>query len=77
MVYIVSITLCNEGAYVSSGSSSNGFIFVWSAKDGQLVRMLEGGHQNTGVCGIAWGRGGDNGYQVASADKSGKLILWS
>jgi len=66
-----------DGAYVSAGSSSNGFIFVWNAKNGQLVRRLEGGHQNVGVCGIAWGRGGNCGHQVASADKAGKLILWA
>jgi WD40 repeat protein len=66
-----------EGAYVSSGSSSNGFIFVWNAMNGRLVRMLDGGHQNAGVCGIAWGRGGNCGHQVASADKSGTLIFWS
>ncbi len=64
------------GAYVASGSSSNGFVFVWNAKNGQLVRILEQGHQNAGVCGIAWGRGGDLGHQVASTDKAGKLILW-
>ena len=64
------------GAYVASGSSSNGFVFVWNAKNGQLVRILDSGHQNAGVCGIAWGRGGDSGQQVASTDKAGKLILW-
>jgi len=66
-----------DGMYACSGSSSNGFIFVWNIKTGKLVRTLEGGHQNAGVCGIAWGGRGKGGYQVASADKSGKLITWS
>jgi len=66
-----------DGAYVASGSSSNGFIFVWNVKNGKLLRKLEDGHNDTGVCGLAWGRGGNNGQQVATVDKSGRLILWS
>jgi WD40 repeat protein len=66
-----------KGAYVASGSSSNGFIFVWNAKNGKLIRKLESGHNDTGVCGLAWGRGGNNGQQVATVDKSGRLVLWS
>ena len=66
-----------KGAYVASGSSSNGFIFVWNAKNGKLIRKLECGHNDTGVCGLAWGRGGNNGQQVATVDKSGRLVLWS
>lgn len=66
-----------DGAYVASGSSSNGFIFVWNAHNGKLIRTLEGGHHDAGVCGIAWGRGGSSGQQVTSVDKSGKLVLWS
>ncbi|OEU20738.1 WD40 repeat-like protein [Fragilariopsis cylindrus CCMP1102] len=66
-----------DGAYVASGSSSNGFIFVWNAKNGKLIRKLECGHNDTGVCGLAWGRGGNNGQQVATVDKSGRLVLWS
>jgi len=65
-----------DGAYVASGSSSNGFIFVWNA-NGKLLQKLEDGHNETGVCGLAWGRGGNNGQQVATVDKSGRLILWS
>eukprot|EP00536_Pseudo-nitzschia_multiseries_P000467 jgi/Psemu1/294039/fgenesh1_pm.6_\ len=60
-----------DGAFVASGSSSNGFIFVWNAEDGKLVRVLEEGHESVGVCGIAWGREG-----AQSVDKKGKLILW-
>ena len=63
--------------YVASGSSSNGLIFVWSCKSGRLVQKLEKAH-DVGVCGFAWGRGGSNGLQqVASVDKSGRLVLWS
>mmetsp|Transcript_19160 Transcript_19160/g.47705 ORF Transcript_19160/g.47705 Transcript_19160/m.47705 type:complete len:105 (-) Transcript_19160:876-1190(-) len=65
-----------DGAYVASGSSSNGFVFCWNTKNGQLVRVLDKGHQNAGVCGIVWGRGGDSGHQVATTDKGGKLIFW-
>lgn len=61
-----------NGEFVASGSSSTGFVFVWNANDGKLVRMLEGAHQYAGVCGIVWG---DEGAQ--SVDKTGKLVLWS
>lgn len=65
------------GLYVAAGSSSNGKIFIWSAKTGKLVRKLEDGHE-FGVCGFAWGRGGTtSGQQVASVDKMGRLVLWS
>mmetsp|Transcript_9991 Transcript_9991/g.21127 ORF Transcript_9991/g.21127 Transcript_9991/m.21127 type:complete len:620 (-) Transcript_9991:869-2728(-) len=61
-----------NGVFAASGSSSNGFIFVWNTKNGQLVRVLEEAHQHAGVCGIVWGREG-----MQSVDKAGKLILWS
>ena len=62
---------------MAAGSSSNGYVFVWNAATGKLVRTLDWEHQNAGVCGIAWGRGGDRGqHQVVTADKAGKLILW-
>lgn len=57
---------------MASGSSSNGFIFVWNAKNGNLMRTIEDGHGYAGVCGITWGNG-----RVQSVDKTGKLILWS
>ncbi len=63
------------GAYVASGSSSNGIIFVWDCQ-GKLVQKLGGGHE-VGVCGFAWGFGGESGQQVASVDKSGRLVLWA
>ena len=65
-----------DGAYVAAGSSSNGFVFVWNAANGKLVKMHVAAHQSAGVCGIAWGRGGDGGHQVVTTDKAGKLILW-
>jgi WD40 repeat protein len=63
------------GAYVGSGSSSNGLVFVWDAASGDMKKKLEG--HEAGVCGFAWGRGGSSGQQVASVDKKGKLILWA
>ncbi len=74
--FALSLYLFLIGAYVASGSSSNGFVFCWNTKNGQLVRVLDKGHQNAGVCGIVWGRGGDSGHQVATTDKGGKLIFW-
>lgn len=74
--FSVFLNLITIGAYVASGSSSNGFIFVWNT-NGKLLRKLEDGHDDAGVCGLAWGRGGNNGQQVATIDKSGRLILWS
>mmetsp|Transcript_26846 Transcript_26846/g.62758 ORF Transcript_26846/g.62758 Transcript_26846/m.62758 type:complete len:575 (-) Transcript_26846:426-2150(-) len=61
-----------DGAFVTAGSSSNGFIFVWNAENGKLLRVLKEGHDSAGVCGISWGREG-----LQSVDKKGKLILWS
>jgi WD40 repeat protein len=64
------------GVYVASGSSSNGIVFVWDVKNGKLIQKLEGAHE-VGVCGFAWGRAGNSGQQVASVDKSGRLVLWT
>jgi len=64
-----------DGLYVASGSSSNGLVFIWDAQTGNLVQRLGGAHE-VGVCGFAWGRGGESGQQVASVDKSGRLVLW-
>ena len=66
-----------EGLYVASGSSSNGHIFVWEIESGKVTKQLKDGHHDVGVCGFAWGCSGTNGQQVASVDKSGKLILWA
>jgi WD40 repeat protein len=61
---------------VASGSSSNGFVFIWNANNGKLVKKLEGAH-DCGVCGFAWGRRSTCNQQVASVDKMGKLVLWT
>jgi WD40 repeat protein len=63
------------GAYVIAGSNSTGDIYVFSTIDGSLKARLSG--HGTGVCGVDWGRGGSNGQQVASIDRSGALILWA
>ena len=62
---------------MASGSSSTGFIFVWDAKNGNLVQKVNSSACCKGLCGVAWGRGGNNGQQFATVDKSGSLILWS
>ena len=67
----------SEGLYVASGSSSNGHIFVWEVESGKLIKQLKNGHHDVGVCGFAWGCSGTNGQQVASVDKSGRLVLWA
>jgi len=41
-----------------------------------LEKKLEKSHAS-GVVGIAWGGGGTNGQQVATADKSGMVVLWA
>jgi WD40 repeat protein len=64
------------GLYVASGSSSNGHLFVWEVESGKLVKQLTTGH-DVGVCGCAWGCNGSSGQQVASVDKSGRLVLWA
>jgi WD40 repeat protein len=65
----------NTGIYVTSGSSSNGYVFIWNAMNGKLVQKLEGAHES-GVCSVAWGRRLTCDQQVASVDKTGKLVLW-
>jgi autophagy-related protein 16-1 len=65
-----------DGLYVAAGSNSNGTIFVWNTSDGKLKSMLNGVHAS-GVIGVAWGRGGSGGQQVASLDRKGVLILWA
>lgn len=64
-----------DGNYVAVGSGSTGDIFVWSVLSGKLEKRLSA-HQSP-VEGLAWGRGGSNGQQVASVDKDGTLILWA
>ncbi|KAL7551551.1 hypothetical protein ACHAWF_014738 [Thalassiosira exigua] len=64
-----------DGAYVAAGSCDSGTIFVWNALKGELEKQLSC-HQS-GAAGLAWGRGGSNGQQVATIDKYGVLILWA
>ncbi|KAL3792073.1 hypothetical protein ACHAW5_008243 [Stephanodiscus triporus] len=64
-----------DGAYAAAGSGDSGDIFVWNVSSGDLEKRLSS-HQ-CGAVGLAWGKGGNNGQQVASIDKSGVLILWA
>eukprot|EP00934_Nitzschia_sp_Nitz4_P003827 Nitzschia sp. Nitz4//scaffold3_size479765//343825//348135//NITZ4_000144-RA/size479765-processed-gene-1.535-mRNA-1//-1//CDS//3329550890//3817//frame0 len=64
-----------DGKYVSAGSNTNGFVFVWDSESGEMKCKLAG-HESC-VCGVAWGTGGTSGQQVSSVDKKGTLILWA
>lgn len=65
-----------DGLYVGAGSGDTGDIFVWNVASGEIAAQLSASH-SCGVVGFDWGRGGTNGQQVATIDKSGVLILWS
>ena len=60
---------------MASGSGTSGTIFVWEAVSGKLKKKLPG--HEAGVYGLAWGKGGSSGQQVASVDRDGTLILWA
>ena len=64
------------GKNVAAGSSSPGTVFIWKTVDGKLEKKIENVH-SAGVVGIAWGRGGSNGQQVATVDKKGSMVLWA
>ena len=70
-----SCALSPDGNYAAAGSAGTGEVFVWRVADGKLEKKL-GGHA-AAVGGVAWGRGGTNGQQVASVDKKGVLVLWA
>ncbi len=65
-----------DGVHVAGGCGDNGDLFVWNASSGELEKRLSGLHKS-GSMGVAWGRGGSNGQQVATIDKSGILVLWA
>jgi len=71
----VSSALSPDGVYAAAGSGTTGDLFVWRVSDGKLEKKLSA-HQ-AAVCGVAWGRGGTNGQQVASVDKNGVMVLWA
>lgn len=64
------------GLYAAVGRGDNGDVFVWNVASGALEKRLSGAHK-CGAVGLAWGRGGTNGQQVATIDKSGFLVLWA
>lgn len=63
-----------DGAHVAAASGGNGDVFVWNVASGNIEKRLNA--HSCGAVGLAWGRGGTNGQQVATIDKSGVLILW-
>jgi autophagy-related protein 16 len=65
-----------DAKYVAAGGGDSGDIFVFDAESTDLKKRISSGHQ-AGVLGLAWGRGGTNGQQVATVDKTGVLILWA
>lgn len=70
---------CNnyfQGAYVGSGSSSDGTMLIWESKTGKLKTKAKA-HDGVGIQGFAWGKGGASGQQVATLDREGTLVLWA
>ena len=63
-----------DGSYCAAVSGTVGQLFVWRTVDGSLVKKLDG--HKVGAGGIAWG-GGNSQQQVASVDRTGKVILWA
>ena len=63
------------GKYVACGGD-NGDVFVFDAATTDLKKKLSSAHQS-GVVGLAWGKGGTNGQQIATVDKWGVLVLWA
>ena len=68
-------TFSPDGKYAAAVSGTIGQLFVWRLSDGGLEKHVEG--HNVGAGGVAWGSGGTSGQQVASVDRTGKLILWA
>ena len=64
-----------SGAYVGSGSSATGILFVWDSTSGKLKKKLKA--HEAGIHGFAWGEGGSSGQQVATIGRDGTLILWA
>lgn len=64
-----------EGKYVACGGD-NGDVFVFDVASTDLKKRLSSAHQ-AGIVGLAWGKGGTNGQQIATVDKSGVLVLWA
>ena len=65
-----------EGTYVACGGGDTGDVFVFDVKRCELKKRLSSAHQ-AGIVGLAWGKGGTNGQQIATVDKSGVLVLWA
>jgi len=66
-----------DGNYVTAGCNQSGTLFIWKveSESGEVEKKLTT-HQK-GCVGVAWGRGGSSGQQVASIDLGGNLVLWA
>ncbi|KAL7448022.1 hypothetical protein ACHAWC_000288, partial [Mediolabrus comicus] len=58
-----------EGRYVACGGGDTGDLFVFDVASCELKKRLSSAHK-AGVVGLAWGKGGTNGQQIATVDKS-------
>ena len=60
---VYSVAFSPDGALLASGDT-NGLVYVWSARDGRLVRRYEGGGD---IYDVEWSPGGDR-IAVCSSD---------
>ena len=70
-----SCSFSGDGDYAAAISGSTGKLVVWRTSDGAVIKKLDGHTES--AAGFAWGTGGTSGQQVASVDRSGRLILWA
>jgi len=70
-----SSSISPDGKFAIAGSTSTGNLFIWDTSTGALTAKVPG--HGVGIVAVTWGRGGTNGQQVASIDKSGSLVLWA
>eukprot|EP00936_MAST-01D_sp_MAST-1D-sp1_P000688 g688.t1 len=62
---VYSVAFSPDGAYLASGDT-NGIVYVWSAKDGRVLRKYEGGGD---IYDVKWSPAGDR-LAVCSSDKT-------
>ena len=60
---VSAVAFSPDGALLASGDT-NGLVYVWSARDGRLVRRYEGGGD---IYDVEWSPGGDR-IAVCSSD---------
>ena len=52
---VYSVAFSPDGAFLASGDTG-GFVYIWSAKDGKLLRKFEGGGD---IFDVKWSPNGD------------------